>query len=110
MDIYAIGFEEMVDLDTKNIVSTSGSNAREWSGELLSTLNRTGRDHYCQVTMNLKSDITSQHYTQVTYTQLVGVCLYLFVREELAAGVRDVAVDQVISIRSTVDSVDLLLR
>ena len=50
VDIYAIGFEEMVDLDTKNIVSTSGSNAREWSGELLSALNRTGPDHYCQVT------------------------------------------------------------
>ena len=50
------------------------------------------------------------HYIQVTYPLLVGVCLYLFVREELAAGVRDVAVDQVISMRSTVDTVDLLFR
>ena len=50
------------------------------------------------------------HYIQVTYTQLVGVCLYLFVRAEQAAGVRDVAVDQVISMRSTVDSVDFLFR
>jgi len=31
----------------------------------------------------------------VTYVQLVGVCLYLFVRPEHAAFIRDVAVDSV---------------
>lgn len=31
----------------------------------------------------------------VTYVQLVGVCLYLFVRPEHTAFIRDVAVDSV---------------
>ena len=40
IDIYAIGFEEMVDLDAKNIVNASGENARGWAEELAKTLNR----------------------------------------------------------------------
>ena len=59
VDFYAVGFEEMVDLDTKNIVSTSGENARLWSQELLQTLNKD----------------PDMSYSLVTYTQLVGVCL-----------------------------------
>ena len=78
VDFYAVGFEEMVDLDTKNIVSASGENARQWSQELESTLNKSGLS-----------------YSLVTYTQLVGVCLYVFVRSELAPLVRDVMVEQV---------------
>ena len=34
-------------------------------------------------------------YSLVAYTQLVGVCLYVFVRISLAARVREVTVDQV---------------
>jgi synaptojanin len=34
-------------------------------------------------------------YSLVTYVQLVGVCLYLFVRPELAPYLRDVAIDSV---------------
>lgn len=34
-------------------------------------------------------------YSLVAYTQLVGVCLYVFVRSSLAARVREVMVDQV---------------
>ena len=79
VDFYAVGFEEMVDLDTKNIVSASGENARLWSQELLETLNKE----------------PGQSYSLVTYTQLVGVCLYLFVRTELAPLVREVLVEQV---------------
>ena len=79
VDFYAVGFEEMVDLDTKNIVSASGENARQWSLELLQTLNSQ----------------TGVSYGLVTYTQLVGVCLYLFVRSDLAHLVRDVLVEQV---------------
>ena len=74
VDIFAVGFEEMVDLDTKNIVSASGENARQWCEELLNTLNSNGQ------------------YSLVTYTQLVGVCLYVFVRTPLATMVRDVQV------------------
>ena len=79
VDFFAVGFEEMVDLDTKNIVSASGENARLWSQELLETLNK-------------KPGLS---YSLVTYTQLVGVCLYLFVRTELAHLVREVLVEQV---------------
>ena len=77
IDIYAIGFEEMVDLDAKNIVNASGENAREWAEELAKTLNRDTK------------------YSLVTYQQLVGVCLYVFVRPELAGGIREVLVEEV---------------
>ena len=40
IDIYAIGFEEMVDLDAKNIMNASKENAKEWALELGKTLNR----------------------------------------------------------------------
>merc|ERR1719312_2029079 len=76
-DIYAIGFEEMVDLDAKNIVSASGENARGWAEELAKTLNRNTK------------------YSPVTYQQLVGVCLYVFIRPELAEDVREVMVEEV---------------
>lgn len=33
-DIYAIGFEEMVDLNASNIMSASSENARSWAEEL----------------------------------------------------------------------------
>lgn len=77
VDIYAIGFEEMVDLDAKNIVNASGENAREWSAELAKTLNRDTK------------------YCLVTFHQLVGVCLYVFVRPELASCIRQVLVEDV---------------
>ena len=76
-DIYAIGFEEMVDLDAKNIVNASGENARGWAEELAKTLNRNTK------------------YSLVTYQQLVGVCLYVFIRPELAEDVREVMVEEV---------------
>jgi phosphatidylinositol-bisphosphatase len=34
-------------------------------------------------------------FALLTYVQLVGVCLYVFIRPELAADVRDVATDSV---------------
>ena len=70
IDIYAIGFEEMVDLDAKNIMNASKENAKEWALELGKTLNR---DH---------------KYCMVTFHQLVGVCLYVFVRVDIASKIR----------------------
>ena len=72
VDIYAVGFQEMVDLDTKNIVNTSGENARLWCQELMNTLNK---------------DVNNS-FSLVNYTQLVGVCLYVFVRSSLAPFIR----------------------
>ena len=77
IDMYAIGFEEMVDLDAKNIMNASKENAKEWALELQKTLNR---DHT---------------YSLVTFHQLVGVCLYVFVRPELAGYIKEVYVEEV---------------
>lgn len=77
VDIYAIGFEEIVDLNAANIVNTSSENAKSWATELQKVLSR------------------DRPYVLVTYQQLVGVCLYLFVRPEHVPYIRDVAVDSV---------------
>lgn len=75
VDIYAIGFEEIVDLNAANIMAASSENAKAWAEELQKVLSR------------------DRPYVLVTYQQLVGVCLYLFVRPEHVPYIRDVAVD-----------------
>lgn len=76
-DIYAIGFEEIVDLSAANIVNSSTENAKSWAIELQKVLSR------------------DTPYVLVTYQQLVGVCIYVFVKPEHAPFIRDVAVDSV---------------
>lgn len=76
-DIYAVGFEEIVDLNASNIMAASSENAKAWATELQKVLSR------------------DRPFTLLTYVQLVGVCLYVFIRPELAADVRDVATDSV---------------
>ncbi|OAD59092.1 Synaptojanin-1 [Eufriesea mexicana] len=75
VDIFAIGFEEIVDLNASNIMAASTDNAKAWAKELQKILSR------------------DTEYVLVTYQQLVGVCLYLFIRPEHAPYLRDVAVD-----------------
>ncbi|XP_066259067.1 synaptojanin-1 [Euwallacea similis] len=77
VDIYAIGFEEIVDLNAANIVNSSTENAKAWALELQKVLSRD-----CP-------------YVLITYQQLVGVCLYVFVRPEHVPFIKDVAVDSV---------------
>ncbi|XP_050497506.1 synaptojanin-1 isoform X1 [Diabrotica virgifera virgifera] len=77
VDIYAIGFEEIVDLNAANIVNSSSENAKAWAAELQKVLSR------------------DRPYVLLTYQQLVGVCLYVFVRPEHVPYIRDVAVDSV---------------
>lgn len=79
VDVYALGFEEIVDLDAKNIVLASSENARAWAEDLSKILDRGGEDRF----------------TLLAYQQLVGVCLFLFVRPEHAARISEVAVDTV---------------
>ncbi len=55
----------------------SSENAKAWAQELTRILNR------------------DEKFSLLTYQQLVGVCLYVFVRPELAPHIRDVAVDSV---------------
>ncbi|XP_076751875.1 synaptojanin isoform X2 [Xylocopa sonorina] len=75
VDIFAIGFEEIVDLNASNIMAASTDNAKAWAEELQKVLSR------------------DTEYVLVTYQQLVGVCLYLFIRPVHAPYLRDVAVD-----------------
>ncbi|KAK6622419.1 hypothetical protein RUM44_002230 [Polyplax serrata] len=77
IDIFAIGFEEIVDLNASNIMAASTENAKAWAEELEKALSR------------------DEKYVLITYMQLVGVCLYLFVREVHAPYIRDVALDSV---------------
>lgn len=76
-DIFVIGLEEIVDLNAGNIVSASTTNQREFLIEFQQTISR---------------DVP---YVLVTSTQLVGVCLYVFVRPMMASYIRDVQIDQV---------------
>ncbi|GBM41162.1 Synaptojanin-1, partial [Araneus ventricosus] len=77
VDIFAIGFEEIVDLNASNIVSASSQNQKEWMVELQKTISR---DH---------------KYIYITSTQLVGVCLFLFALPKHAPYISDVAIDAV---------------
>lgn len=77
IDLYAIGFEEIVDLNASNIMAVSSENAKTWAEELQKVLSR------------------DRKYILVTYIQLVGVCLFLFIRPELSPFLRDVAIDSV---------------
>ncbi|XP_054709213.1 synaptojanin-1-like [Uloborus diversus] len=75
IDIFAIGFEEIVDLNASNIVSASSQNQKEWMAELQKTISRDNK------------------YIYITSTQLVGVCLFLFALPKHAPYIRDVATD-----------------
>lgn len=77
VDIFAVGFEEMVDLNASNIMAASSENAEMWAEELQKVLSR------------------DRDYVMLTYVQLVGVCLFLFVKPEQAPFIRDVAIDSV---------------
>ncbi|XP_047509184.1 synaptojanin-1 [Pieris napi] len=76
-DIFAIGFEEIVDLNASNIMAASSDNAKAWSEELEKVLCRDAS------------------YTLLSSHQLVGVCLFVFVRKDLVPHIRDVALDSV---------------
>lgn len=75
VDIFVIGFEEIVDLNASNIMAASSENAKAWAEELQKVLSR---DH---------------EYVLLTYQQLVGVCLYVFMRPMYTSFLRDVAID-----------------
>ncbi|NXA42993.1 SYNJ2 protein, partial [Eudromia elegans] len=76
-DIFAVGFEEMVELSAGNIVNASTTNRKMWGEQLQKAISRTHR------------------YIQLTSAQLVGVCLFIFVRPFHVPFIRDVAIDTV---------------
>ncbi|KAM4795562.1 synaptojanin-1 [Rhinophrynus dorsalis] len=77
IDIFAIGFEEMVELNAGNIVNASTTNQKLWAAELQKTISRDNK------------------YVLLASEQLVGVCLFIFIRPQHAPFIRDVAVDTV---------------
>ncbi|XP_048210324.1 synaptojanin-2 isoform X3 [Perognathus longimembris pacificus] len=76
-DVFAVGFEEMVELSAGNIVNASTTNRKMWGEQLQKAISR------------------SQRYILLTSAQLVGVCLYIFVRPYHVPFIRDVAIDTV---------------
>ncbi|XP_062556103.1 synaptojanin-1 [Armigeres subalbatus] len=75
IDVFAIGFQEIVDLNASNIVAASSDNAKAWAEELQKVISR------------------DEEYVLLTYQQLVGVCLYIYIRPKHAQHIRDVAID-----------------
>uniref|UniRef100_UPI00398F6D6B synaptojanin-2-like isoform X2 n=1 Tax=Pristiophorus japonicus TaxID=55135 RepID=UPI00398F6D6B len=76
-DIFAVGFQEMVELNAGNIVNASTTNKKMWAEQLQKAISRTHK------------------YIMLSSGQLVGVCLYIFVRLHHVPYIRKVAVDRV---------------
>ncbi|XP_068087951.1 synaptojanin-2 isoform X2 [Hyperolius riggenbachi] len=76
-DIFAVGFEEMVELNAGNIVNASSTNRKMWAEQIQKAISRSHR------------------YILLTSGQLVGVCLFIFVRPYHMPFIRDLAVDTV---------------
>ncbi|KAM8952955.1 synaptojanin-2 [Pelodytes ibericus] len=76
-DIFAVGFEEMVELNAGNIVNASTTNRKMWAEQIQKALSRSHR------------------YILLTSGQLVGVCLFVFVRPYHMPFIRDLAMDTV---------------
>ncbi|CAI4229456.1 unnamed protein product [Auanema sp. JU1783] len=76
-DVVAIGVEELVDLNATNMMKTSLTNQRVWTESIRKTL------------------LEKASYIMVACEQLVGVCLFLFVRNHLAPFMKDFSVSSV---------------
>ena len=71
-DVYAIGFQEIVDLNAASLVVDHSASV-PWDQFILATLHKTGKT-----------------YTQIASVHLVGLSLSVFVKERLATSVSDV--------------------
>lgn len=78
IDIFAIGFEEIVDLNAQSIVKASEENASIWRHKINEFLKRHG-DYVELINENL---------------QLVGVCLFVFVLKKHVGAIREVCVSK----------------
>ncbi|VDK69653.1 unnamed protein product [Onchocerca ochengi] len=76
-DIYVVGLEEIIDLNASNIVSASTTNQRAWALGLREALSKRNK------------------YILLGCEQLVGVCIFVFIKPSLATSVRDMSVDSV---------------
>lgn len=77
IDIYAIGFEEIIDLNAGNVVAgkQSSENQNHWGTKL-------------QKMLDTLEPTLKESYVLVCTTQLVGVCIFVFVRLGLCEYIR----------------------
>lgn len=102
-DVYVVGFEEMVDLNASNIFNTSAVNQREWGAYLYKLLNRANLNRFADAQPSSGSAASGsgggggevEEFVLIATEQLVGICLFIFVRSTLAPYIRDVQLDQV---------------
>lgn len=88
-DIYAVGFEELVDLNASNIVNTRYCSPTHCS--TCSTAyfcSSTNRKYWGKELEKIFSATDNYKYRMLTSHQLVGLCLYVFVRPHLAPYIR----------------------
>ncbi|UJR10528.1 hypothetical protein I4U23_014731 [Adineta vaga] len=79
-DILAIGFQEICDLTASNMVWQSSVNATRWVDN---------------VEAHFKKSYPNDEYILLGNDQLVGVCLAIFIRRDLAPFVKNIMVDSV---------------
>lgn len=86
-DIYAIGLQEMVDLSAKNVLISgklSADKAREWAALIEQCLNKhTGNSSGATAGHKAASSAGRGRYVEVAVQNMVGLCLLVFVREDL---------------------------
>ncbi|KAL3981632.1 hypothetical protein ACH3XW_43860 [Acanthocheilonema viteae] len=76
-DIYVVGLEEIIDLNASNIVNASTTNQRAWALGLREALSKRNK------------------YILLGCEQLVGVCIFVFIKPSLAISVRDMSINSV---------------
>ncbi|VDK39948.1 unnamed protein product [Taenia asiatica] len=78
-DIFAVGFEEIIDLNASNVVANkqSSENQRYWGTTLQTIFDQASE--------------TGEPYVLLCTTQLVGVCIFVFLRLGLCEYVRGLA-------------------
>lgn len=78
-DVYCFGFQEIVDLSAQQILSTDPSKRIAWEEQILHQLNT--------------KNTTNDTYILLKSTQLVGVSLSIFVKQNIAPNIRRVQTD-----------------
>ena len=76
VDLYAVGFEEIIDLNARNVVlgsSESAGRAAYWQGKVKSSLDSTG-----------------QSFTIISEVHLVGMLLVIFINDSFLPHVSDI--------------------
>lgn len=78
-DIFAVGFEEIIDLNASNVVANKqrSENQRYWGATLQTLFDQASE--------------TGEPYVLLCTTQLVGVCIFVFLRFGLCGYVRGLA-------------------